>query len=140
MVIKRLYYEIFADSIEASAKNGRIGPKERHFYTNLSFSLAQYLNIILLFFILSGLGFNINIFVNINIFPGKIINGFLSGFVSLGLPLLLINYFLVFHRKTYLKYTENRKIKTGGLALLFYFLGSVAIFIVYIVIGMMFFA
>lgn len=137
MDIKRFYFEIFADAVEAAANNKEalFGTKEQRFYTLLIFSLAQYLNVILLLFILTGLGLNINIFLEINIFPGRILNGLISGFISLGLPLLLLNYFLVFYKKTYLKYTLNRRIITKGWALMIYFMGSAGAFILYMVIG-----
>lgn len=137
MGIKRLYYEVFADAIQAAANNkdALYGPKEQQFYTLLIFSLAQYLNFSLMMLILTGLGINMNLYLHLNIFPGKIIDGFLSGFVSLVFPLMLINYFLVFHKKTYLKYKVNRKIKTKGWALMIYFMGSAMAFILYIVAG-----
>ncbi len=137
MGLTRYYYEIYADAVEAAANNKEalFGPKEQRFYTLLIFSLAQYLNIILLLFILTGLGLNINIFLEINFFPGRVLNGFISGFISLGLPLLLLNYFLVFYKKTYLKYTNNRRIATRGWALMLYFIGSALTFILYIIVG-----
>lgn len=140
MGIQRIYYEIFSDSIETSSKNGRLGSKERHFYILLVFSLAQMLNIGVLLFILIGLGVNVNIYLEFNIFPGKMLDGFLSGFITFILPLCIINYFIVFHNNTYLKYTENRKINTGGWALFLYFMGSAILYIGYVVVGKMIFA
>jgi hypothetical protein len=141
MGLTRYYYEIYADALEAAANNKEalFGPKEQRFYTLLIFSLAQYLNVLLLLFILTGLGLNIHILLEINIFPGRILNGFLSGFISLGIPLLLLNYFLVFYKKTYLKYTNNRRITTRGWALMLYFIGSALIFILYIIFGKLMF-
>jgi hypothetical protein len=141
MIIKKMYFEIFADHIESinRLKNPMYGRKEMYFRALLVFSLAQLLNIGILLFILIGLGVNVDIFFEFDIFPGKILNGFLSSFITFILPLMLINYLLVFHKKTYLKYTDNRRINTGGWALMIYFMGSAFAFIMYMVIGKLFF-
>lgn len=137
MGIRKLYFEVFADAIEAAANNkdALFGPKEQRFYTILIFSTAQGLNLLLILFIISGFTNIGSIFLKLNLFPGTYLDNALSGFITLGLPFLIINYFLVLHSKTYLKYTENRKIKTKGWALMIYFIGSASAFIIYIVIG-----
>jgi hypothetical protein len=137
MRIKRFYYEIFADAVEAAANNKEalFGPKEQRFYILLIFSLAQGLNVALLLFIVSALMRLNNIFLSINVFPGTYLDTATSGFISLVFPFLIINYFLVFHFKTYLKYTDKRSITTKGWALMIYFIGSASAFILYMVIG-----
>jgi hypothetical protein len=137
MGFKRFYFEVFADAVEAAANNKEalFSHKEQRFYTLIILSLAQYLNVILMLFILTGLGVNNNIFMEINIFPGRILNGFVSGFISLFLPLIILNYFLVLHKKAYLKYTDNRKVATRGWALMLYFTGSALAFLLYIIVG-----
>jgi hypothetical protein len=137
MGIKRLYYEVFADAIEAAANNkdALYGPKEQRFYTILIFSTAQSLNLLLILFIISSFTNIGNIFFKLNFFPGTYLDNALSGFITLGLPFLIINYLLVLHSKTYLKYTENRKIKTKGWALMIYFICSAMAFTLYMVMG-----
>lgn len=137
MGIKRIYYEIFADAVEAAANNKEalFGPKEQRFYILLIFSLAQGLNVALLLFIISAFVKLNNIFLSINAFPGTYLDTAISGFISLVLPFLIINYFIVFHSKAYLKYTNNRRIKTKGWAIMIYFIGSAGAFILYIVVG-----
>lgn len=137
MGIKRFYYEIFADALEAAANNKEalFGIKEQQFYILLIFSLAQGLNVALVLFIISAFTKLNNIFLSINLFPGTYLDTALSGFISMVLPFLIINYFLVFHFKTYLKYKNNRIIITKGWALMIYFIGSASAFILYLVIG-----
>jgi len=137
MEIKRLYYEIFADAVEAAANNKEalFGPKEQRFYTLLIFSLAQGLNVALLLFIISAFIRLNYIFLPINIFPGTYLDTAISGFITLVLPFLIINYFLVFHKKRYLKYISNRRITTKGWALMIYFMGSAGAFIIYLIVG-----
>ena len=137
MGIKRIYYEIFADAIEAAANNKEalFGPKEQRFYTLLLFSLAQGLNVVLMLFIISAFVRIDNCFLSINVFPGTYLDTAISGFITLVLPFMMINYFLVFYSKTYLKYTHNRRIITKGWALMIYFMGSAGAFILYMVVG-----
>jgi len=137
MGIKRLYFEIFADALEAASKNKEalFGPKEQRFYTLLIFSLAQGLNVALLLLIISKFIRLNNIFLLINVFPGNYLDTAISGFVSLVLPFLIINYLMVFQNMTYLKYKNNRKIKSKGWALMIYFIGSAGAFILYLVVG-----
>jgi hypothetical protein len=137
MSIKRIYFEIFADSIEAAAKNGRLSKREQPLYILIVFSLAQFFNINLLLLLLTELDINTHIYLEINVFPGGNIDAFLSSFLTLILPLCILNYFIVFHNNTYLKYTENRKIKMGGWALFIYFMGSAILYIGYVVVGKM---
>ena len=137
MGIKRFYYEIFADAVEAAGNNKEalFGPKEQRFYILLIFSLAQGLNVALLLFIISAFVRLNNVFLSINVLPGTYLDTAISGFISLVLPFLIINYFIVFHSKSYLKYTNNRRITTRGWALMIYFIASAGAFILYIVVG-----
>lgn len=137
MGIKRIYYEIFADAVEAAANNKEalFGLKEQRFYILLIFSLAQGLNVALILFIISAFVRLNNIFLSINVLPGTYLDTAISGLISLVLPFLLINYFIVFHSKAYLKFTKNRRISTKGWALMIYFIGSASAFILYLVVG-----
>lgn len=137
MGFKRIYYEIFADAVEAAANNKEalFGLKEQRFYILLIFSLAQGLNVALILFIISAFVRLNNIFLSINVLPGTYLDKAISGLISLVLPFLLINYFIVFHSKTYLKFTKNRRITTKGWALMIYFISSAGAFILYLVVG-----
>lgn len=137
MKIRRLYFEMFADAVEAASNNkdAVFGHKEQRAYTLLILSLAQGLNLALVLIIFISISKVKLSLLSIDIFPGTYLDGALSGIIMLVLPFLALNYFLLLRRKSYLNYTVNRKIRTKGRALLFYFVGSFLALILTVIIG-----
>jgi len=64
---------------------------------------------------------------NINVFPGDVIDGFLTFTIELALPFAVLNYFLIFHNYRYEKITakyENVKIRYGSIYSIIMALGA----------------
>ena len=57
--------------------------------------------------------------ININIFPGKMIDGAIEFFVMYGIPCFLINYFMIFHKKRYQILKKCHKNYKGRLFVLY---------------------
>ncbi len=53
----------------------------------------------------------------INIFPGDMIDGFLSFAIVFATPVFILNYFLIFHNDRYKKIVDKHYIKSGNYAL-----------------------
>lgn len=133
--VKRFYFEIWADAIEAMEKSkANMTYKDKAFILLILFSVAQGFNLALVLLILSKY-IKTPFFLPIDIFPGKFLDGAIAGIITLFLPFVLINYILIFRKKIVKKYVKNRKINTKGKALLAYFLLSAGLFILIVVIG-----
>jgi hypothetical protein len=88
-------------------------------------------------FIVSDLAITKGIFIiPVNVFPGSLIDGFSSFFLSYLFPFLLLNYFLIFYKDRYktliCSYPSN-----GGKLFLKYFLGSLVALIAYFLIAIL---
>jgi hypothetical protein len=131
----KLYYEIWADALEA-IKNSKsyMTYKDKVVTVFVGFTIAQGFNLVFILFLLSSV-LSFNLFINFNLFPGNYLDKALSGIVTLYLPFAVFNYYLIFFKKKHLKYFQNRKINTGGKALLLYFVSSILLVLVYIIIG-----
>lgn len=112
----RYYYEIWADAIEAAEKSeSYMTLKDKMFVLLIGFSLAQGLNLALFILIIS-IFVKTNFFLNLNIFPGTYLDNALSGFITLLLPFLLLNYILIFYKKNILniRIVEKLILKEGS--------------------------
>lgn len=133
--VKRFYFEIWADAIEAMEKsNNNMTYKDKMFTLLLLFSVAQGFNLALVLLVLSEY-IKSSFFLQIDIFSGQFLDGAIAGIITLFLPFGLLNYILIFRKKIIRKYTQNRKINTNGKAFLAYFLLSAGLFILIVVIG-----
>jgi hypothetical protein len=65
----------------------------------------------------------------INIFPGDMIDKFLSFAVVFATPFFILNYFLIFHRDRYKKIVDKYYIKDGNYALPYTFTIALGAFI-----------
>ena len=131
----RYYYEMWADAMEFVEKTDRPLPKEeRRIAILIGLSVAQGSNLTCILILLSYF-YNFSILFDINVFPGNYLDHALSGFISLVLPFVLINYFMFFYKKYHLKYKENRKVNTNGKAFFFYFFISQGLFLALGVLG-----
>jgi len=131
--MKSLYYKIWVDAIVyEKTKHGHI--RNWKPYTLIPISVLQGVNLLSIFFWLSTFNIKIDIFIDFDLFPGTMIDGFLSGFITLFLPFILLNYILIFRGKKYNRLIEKFDYRKGKLYLI-YFLMSIGIFIFPIIIG-----
>jgi len=134
--MKNLYYKIWADAIVyEKTKYDKL--RNWKLYTLIPISLLQGINLVTIFFWLTALKIKINPFIHIDIFPGRMINSFFSGFITLLLPFLVINYFLIFRNNKYEDIVKKYKYKNGKLYLI-YCLATILIFIIPIFIGIVY--
>lgn len=133
--MKRLYYEIWADAIEAAEKSESFMTNKDKMFTLLAlFSIAQGFNLGIVLLALSNF-IKTPFFLQIDLFPGTMLDGALAGITTLFLPFAILNYILIFKKKGYKKHVENRRIKTNGKAILTYFVCSSGLFLLIVIIG-----
>jgi hypothetical protein len=128
-----LYYKIWVDAIVyEKTKHGHL--RNWKPYTLIPISVLQGVNLLTIFFWLSTFNLKIDIFLDFDLFPGILIDGFLSGFVTLFLPFILLNWLLIFRGKKFESLIKKYEYKKGKLYLI-YFLTSIVVFILPIIIG-----
>lgn len=131
--MKNLYYEIWVDAIVfEKTKHGHL--RNWKPFTLIPISILQGINLLTIFFWLVTFDIKLNIFFDFNLFPGEMLNGFLSGFITLFLPFIILNYFLIFKGRKYDVLIEKYKYRKGKYYLI-YFLATILIFIMPIIIG-----
>lgn len=124
-----MYYKVWVDAIVwEQATNG----KRRNWkvYTLLPISLCQGVNLLTICF-----WCHISIFINIQLFSVKPLNSFLSYSISLLLPFVILNYFIIIYNQRYKSLINKYKYHNGKLYI-WYFLLSIGSFIIPIIIGM----
>lgn len=136
--IKRIYYKVWIDAIKAAIKTNRDGQNSWKSILLIIFSVSQGVNLLTIF-LLTKVVFKteINVFIDFNLFPGKMLDGFLSAFITLFLPFLLLNYILVFYKDRYVKLLDSYygfKMREG-LVFILYFISSMLIFMLPVIIG-----
>lgn len=125
--MKDLYYKIWVDAIVyEKTKHGHL--RNWKPYTLVPISILQGVNLLTIFVWLSTFNVKIDIFIDFDIFPGKMIDGFISGFLTLFLPFLVLNYILVFRAEKYNTLVEKYAYRNGNLYFI-YFLTSIGSFI-----------
>ena len=127
--MENIYYKLWVDAIVwEKATNG----ERRNWkpYTLIPISLCQGLNLLTVCF-----WCHIPVFINMNIVSIKPINGFLSYSISLLMPFIILNYFLIVYNEKYESLIMKYKYYNGKLYL-WYFLCSIGAFITPIIIGM----
>lgn len=133
-MILDIYYKIWVDCI-VKAKSIPKNEKDWPFFTMIFMSMSMALNLIFILFILSNLQIVDKIYkIPINVFDGTRLDALLSFFASYLLPMLLINYFLIFNNGRYKRFLTKYKSYNGKL-FISYFLGSVLILVVYFIIA-----
>jgi len=132
-MILNLFYKIWVDAIVyEKTKHGDI--RNWKPYTLIPISVLQGINLLTVFFWLNALDIKLDIFIDFKLFPGEMLNGFLSGFLTLFLPFIVLNYLLVFRGKKYDDLIQKYNYRRGKLYLI-YFLATIFIFILPIIIG-----
>lgn len=135
-MISNLYYRIWINAINAATKKNDENQKDWKIILIIIFSIAQGMNLLTVFFWLNTFNIKCDIFLDFDIFPGDMLDGFLSGFITLFLPFILLNYCLIFRKRRYQKYREiYSETNTNGRAFMLYFIISALIFILPIILG-----
>jgi hypothetical protein len=128
-----IIYRLWAGAILEEER--KRGAKTGRFYALFFITFCQGFNLAsILFFSKIIFKYNFKLFISVDFFNGKILNGALSGFITLIAPFLIINYFLVFWNNRYFdclkKYpSENSKIYN------MYFILSLLVFLIPLLFG-----
>lgn len=118
--MKNLYYLIWSDSIHSIKKHH---PKKRTWKIEI-YILISGINAINLWIVYIWLNYFKLIdlpLININIFPGYVLDSVISFFVMFSIPVLAINYFLIFHRNRYLKLLERYPVSKSKYGIIYGF-------------------
>ncbi|MDR2475214.1 MAG: hypothetical protein LBD45_05085, partial [Bacteroidales bacterium] len=119
--MKNYYYILWADAINAASKSNQ----EWKIILLIIFSVAQGLNLLTILFYVVRIVFDnkMKIFFDFHFLSGTVFNKFFSAFITLFLPFLIINYFLILHKDRYkvlLKKYQGFRYK-GGIVFMLYF-------------------
>src|SRR5690606_24287283 len=99
----KLYYTIWVDCI-LRAKSQPQNKKNWKLFTMIFMGMAMSLNFIIVSIFLSDLGITNGVFsIKINFIESSKLNSILGFIVSYFLPITLINYFLIFYDRRYVK-------------------------------------
>lgn len=125
--MQNIYYYIWVDAINYERKkNGEF--RNWKIYTLIPISILQGVNLATLIILLTVLNIKIDIIIDFDIFPGYMLDSFLSGIISFQLPFYIINYILIFRKNRYevllKKYKDN-----NGKSYFIYFGLSIGLFI-----------
>lgn len=129
--MENIYYKLWVDAIVwEKATNGE--RRNRKPYTLIPISVCQGLNLLTICF-----WCHIPIFINIQLFSIKRLNGFLSYSITILIPFIILNYFVIIYKDRYENLINKYKYHNGKLYL-WYFLFSIGGFILPIIIAMIF--
>ena len=102
-----LYYLIWADSIQSIRKN-QPNKKDWKISIFLIITIMHSFNLWIIVLWLRYFGVHIPL-IDLNLFPGHMIDSFLSFAIEFASPFILLNYFLVFRNNRYIKIVEKYK-------------------------------
>ena len=109
-----LFYRLWLEAIDREEK--KRGKKSGKTYAFLFLTFCESLNLISLFIIAKILfSFSFSPFLSIDIFSGKLLDGLLSGFLTIVAPFMLLNYLIIFRGKKYQKLQESYQPKSSKL-------------------------
>lgn len=132
-----LYYGVWADAIIFERKKyGHL--RNWKFYTLIPISMIMGLNLFTLALTIGEVfDFWILGFCNINLFPIKTLNTALEGIITLFLPFVVLNYFVVFYKHRYQWITARYPYKKGRVYMI-YVLSSLGVIIIPLIILVIF--
>ena len=138
-MIKRFYYSVWSDCI-LKMQSVSFSKKSWKFYSLLLMSMCMAMNFMFIMGLIQNKRIGLNYFykLNIDIFPGNKLDAFVSFFILFLLPMLIINYLLVFRKNQY-QIIINRGKKYDGKLFFKYFLASLWIPVILVLLGMMYF-
>lgn len=120
----KIYFKIWTDCI-LKARSLPGNSKNWKFYTLIYMSIAMSLNAILLRAVLERNVFNSNFYsLEIDVFPGSKLDALLSFMILYFIPIVILNYILIFWRKNYDDLIKKYKYYNGKL-FIGYFLISI---------------
>ena len=127
-----IYYRIWADAIGfEKAKHGHL--RNWKPYAILGITFCQGLNFATIL-LLIGTWIKSSFFLTIDIFPGRMLDGAVSGILTLFVPFLIINYFLIFNKQKYKVIIKQYPFRNGKLYIV-YFAVSIVLFFMPVLIG-----
>lgn len=137
--MSNLYYKIWMDLIAKASVNPKFKDSWK-VYSLVLMSMAMALNI----------GFVIAVFqrkilksylykIEFNVFSNSILNNFLSALILFILPVVLVNYFLIFYNSRYEKLIIKYPIVSNGKLFFSYFLFSLYFPLIIMILGKLFF-
>lgn len=130
--LMKLYYSIWADAIGFERlKHSHI--RDWKPYVLIGITFCQGLNFATILLIL-GIWLKGSFFLNFDIFPGQMLDGAVSGILTLFVPFLIFNYFLIFRKKNYEKILQNYPFKKGKLYI-GYLIISIILFFGPVIVG-----
>lgn len=137
-MVQNIYYKIWVDCI-MKARSIPANKNNWKSFTMIFMSMAMAINFALVMAILQRniLGFSFYD-IKVDIFPGTSIDAFIGFFVLYLLPILLINYLLIFRNKRYERLLTKYKSYNGKL-FVSYFLTSLALPLLLIIVGKLLF-
>ena len=124
-----IYYKLWVDAICHQRKRD----EDWKFRTLMTFSIAMGVNLLSLMFLLKVF-FDCSMIIEIDLFEGTVLDRVLSGFGTLFLPFIILNYFLIFYHKRYEVLLKEYEPANGRLYVS-YLIISFAILIGPIVVG-----
>lgn len=133
-----IYYKIWVDCI-VKARSIPANKNNWKRFTMIFMSMAMAINFAMIMAILQRniLGFSFYDF-RVDIFPGTKLDAFISFFILFLLPMLLINYLLIFRNNRYEILLEKYKSHNGKLFFI-YFFASLAIPLLVLIISQLFY-
>jgi len=135
----RLYYRIWADAIE-SQKEKKAEQNSWKLYTLVPISALQGANLLTLFYWMRVIvNNNLLLFMPVNIFSAKPLNGFISVIITFFIPFAILNYLLILNNDRYKNIIREYGSQNGRLYKK-YALLSIGLLIIPVVIKFMLFA
>lgn len=128
-----LFYRLWAEAISREEKIR--GDKVGKIYAFLFITFCQVLNFFTIIIALKALFFlDYHFFLAIDIFPGRILDGMLSGFLTIIAPFMVFNYLVIFIGKKY-KIIQEKYGSNGSKVYFYYVVISFFLFFLPIAIG-----
>jgi len=115
MIIRNPYYSLWADAIiYERAKNGK--RRNWKYYTLLPISIFMGINYFTIAMLIGKIfGIWIMFFLDVKISKFTVINHTISGIITMILPFIIFNYFMVIYRNRYLEIINRHHHRHGKL-------------------------
>lgn len=130
--MRNLFYKIWVDVIVNFHKNPQVKSSWK-FDSMFIMSMLVALNIMMIFMWIGFLGIHTNLFkipsLEIDFFPGTMLDSFTMFFLQYALPSLLLNYFLIFHKEKY-KHLIKKYSDYKGKLFMVYMFATIGIFFI----------
>ncbi|MGZ3874081.1 MAG: hypothetical protein ACXVJD_14260 [Mucilaginibacter sp.] len=134
-----IYYRIWADAI-VSQKEKKAEGTNWKLYTLVPISILEGLNLFTVFYWVRVIvSRNLLLFMPVNIFNARPLNGFISVVITFFIPFLIINYLLIFNNDRYKRLTGQYGSRNGTLYKK-YALISLGLLIIPVIIRTVFFS